>query len=86
MGTLGPCRFQIYVDRKTDTPWIIAYEDKNSITGWNELRVKDILIKAPIRNIVDEERREHQGRYKLETVSPCYLSVDEARQATIYGE
>ena len=58
----------IYVDRNTpDTPWILRYESPISETGYNEMRVKDLEIRTPVRTVI-QDLPLSAGKYALKTV------------------
>lgn len=60
-------RIYIFVDPFTpDTPWVIRYEDKQSITGFNETRAKDVQIRTPCKTVTIDQKG-IKGRYQLET-------------------
>lgn len=63
---------QIFVDPSTpDTPWILRYQDHQSVTGYNEKRYQDITIKTPCKTVVRDIDAK-KGKFVLETIGTIY--------------
>lgn len=56
----------IYVDRNSDTPWILRYESPISTTGFNEMRVASLEIRTPVKTVILDKPL-NAGKYALLT-------------------
>ena len=60
--------FQLYVDLKSKDKWIIAYPDRKSITGYNEIRVSAIICRMVNFSTIVLPVDDKTGRYRIKLI------------------
>jgi len=60
--------FQLYVDLKAKDKWIVAYPDRKSSTGYNEIRVSAVIGRMINFSTVVLSVDDKSGRYRIKLI------------------